>query len=70
MQKCRKCKEKFPSDLVQPMCVNGKYIDVCGVCALETVREAHGIPDYTFTEGGMAEDLYMRTKTYKEKRGG
>lgn len=67
--KCKRCKQKLPDDLVQPMCVNGDYINVCGVCALEVTREVHGIPEYEFRPDSMAEDIYLRTKKYKEKHG-
>ena len=63
--KCSECQQKFPNDLVQPMCVNGDYISVCGVCALEIIRELHGIPSYEFCKGSIARDIYDKTKQIK-----
>jgi hypothetical protein len=68
MLKCSKCKEKLPDDLVQPMFVINTYINVCGVCALEIVRETHNIPSYQFSRGSIARETYERTKAYKGKR--
>ncbi len=70
MPKCSQCKQKFPDDLVQPMCVDGDYINVCGVCALNVVREVHGVPDYEFPEDSVARYTYDRTKAIKDKRNG
>jgi len=67
---CSKCEEKLPDDLVQPLCVNGAYRNVCGVCALETIKELHNIPSYQFTAGSIAREVYNKTKAYKEKRDG
>ncbi len=64
---CSECKKAFPDDLVQPMCVNGDYIDVCGICALQVTREVHGIPDYEFSPGSMAAEIYNQTKAYDDK---
>lgn len=67
MAKCSECKENFPLELVQPICVDGAYAPVCGVCALEIVRRVHGIPTYMFS-GEVARDIYERTKAIKDSR--
>lgn len=68
--KCSKCLDNFPDDLVQPMAVGTpeglKYLDLCGVCALEKMRQVHGNPTLMFN-GPMAKDIYHRSKAHKEK---
>lgn len=64
--KCHDCKDDMPDDLVQEICLNGKYRSVCGVCALKAVRLLHGMPNYMFG-GEMAKSIYDRSVAWKKK---
>ena len=62
--KCSNCKRNFPSELVQPMFIDGGYMSVCGVCALEIRNEAFGLPEGTPFGGEMAQEIYEETLEY------
>lgn len=68
MLQCSDCGETFSDDLVQPLCINGDYVRVCGVCALEVIKELHNIPSYQFAPGSTARNVYDRTKAYKREK--
>ncbi len=65
--KCQKCKEDFPGDCVSEMCINGRYINVCGVCALEIIRHEHRMPNYMFN-GPQAKAIYDRALAAKKRK--
>lgn len=57
--KCPQCKFKYQSpELIQPMFVNGKYIDMCPICALKLRNETAGLPADTPFTGTRASELY------------
>lgn len=68
MLQCRKCKEKLPDDLVQPLFIDSECVSVCGICALAVIRELHNIPSYKFTPGSIARDVYDRAVAYKHEK--
>jgi hypothetical protein len=68
MLQCSDCGETFPDDLVQPLNINGYYVSVCGVCALDVIKELHNIPSYQFTPGSVARDVYDRAFAYKYEK--
>lgn len=57
-RKCPKCKRKFSEHLIQPMFVNGGYLDLCPLCALELRNTIHGLPLDTPFQGEIAQELY------------
>jgi hypothetical protein len=63
---CTKCQDDMPDDVCNSLCVNGEYRMVCAVCALEIIRETHGMPAYEF-HGPQAQAMYQRAKEFKER---
>jgi hypothetical protein len=63
--KCSECKFAFPNELVNPVVVNSMKKNVCGVCALNIIRKAHANPNYQFSDGGRAKDIYDATVQYR-----
>lgn len=51
--KCMKLRLK-----VAAMYINGKYIKVCPVCALELRNKTHGLPSGTKFSGAIAQRYY------------
>lgn len=39
---CTRCRLPYPAELVTATCVNGAYVNVCGICALDISNELHG----------------------------
>lgn len=68
--KCSECGLQFPDELITTMCINGRYQDVCGVCALKITRRVHRQPNYQFGEDSQARILYLMAKAHNEKRKG
>ena len=56
--KCNKCKHNFSDHLIQPLCINGKYIKTCPICALKTRNKEMGLPMNTLFSGEQAQLLY------------
>lgn len=56
---CGSCEISYPPDCVSLLCVNGKYYEVCAICALVHRNEAHGAPKMPF-KGEMAAAMYER----------
>jgi len=46
------------------MFIDGGYMSVCGVCALEIRNEAFGLPEGTPFGGEMAQEIYEETLEY------
>jgi ferredoxin len=67
MKKCKECKKKFPSHLVQPYTgvTNGQSfcIDVCPLCALEIRNKQHGLNETKF-QGEMANLLLHEAREF------
>lgn len=57
-RKCPKCKREFSEHIIQPLFINGGYLDVCAICALEIVNTTCGLPLDTPFQGTMAKQLY------------
>jgi hypothetical protein len=66
--KCVHCRKDYPSHLVQPMCINGDYLNVCGICALEIRNKMMGLPESMPFGGEMANDIYEETLEYNAER--
>jgi hypothetical protein len=65
---CPECKEDYPAHLVQEINVNGIYKHVCGICALEVIRNVHHQPDYEFRPFTTACHIYEQCLTVRQKR--
>lgn len=46
-------------DLVASMCVNGKYISACPLCALRIRNEIHGMGTEPF-QGEIAREMFLK----------
>ncbi len=58
MKACELCPNEYPDHLVQPMCIQGKYVIVCPLCALIIRNNIHGLPATTPFQGEQAKRDY------------
>lgn len=56
---CTSCFTEYPEELVTQMFVNGGYVKVCGICALQISNEVHGTKRRKF-DGEQAEQMRQR----------
>jgi uncharacterized protein CbrC (UPF0167 family) len=69
MDKCSKCKVKYPEGYTAPMFTNeGIQKDLCGICALEESNAALGIKRKSFS-GETAEAMRIDAIEYRNKIG-
>ena len=66
MNGCTRCRLPYPAELVTAMNVNGRYVNVCGICALEISNELHGDNRKAFN-GEMAELFRLDAVEWRQK---
>lgn len=57
-KRCPKCRRNFSVQLIQPIFVDGKYFNVCPLCALEIRNILAHLPMDTPFQGTEAKKLY------------
>lgn len=66
-KKCPDCNITYPTELIQPMFIDGGYHDKCPICALLKLNEFAGRPRHAPFQGEMAENLFTQTMEYLQK---
>lgn len=71
MKRCQKCRNQYEDRLVNEMSIDPPEVRVklCGVCALNAMRKAHGNRSLVFHPGSMADAIYMETVRVNKNRG-
>ncbi len=67
LKECPKCGRPFPEHLIQQMMIDGAYLLVCPLCALEITNEVHGLPPGTLFRGEQAKQNYDEALQYLYK---
>lgn len=70
MTKCQICKSKMPTELFQPLFMNGEYITgLCPICVMAVRNKAIGFPLDTPPQGEIASDLVEEAWQYYKPKG-
>jgi len=74
MRQCEICKVQFPDDLILPMIMSNEDGEAeskqaCGICALRTRNEIHGLPLDTPFTGKNAHRLFERAVNFRVAEG-
>jgi hypothetical protein len=69
MQKCPHCGVEYPPEILSPVvATGGATAEICGICALAMINQAHGIRRRKF-DGPVAERLRQAALAWRQKLG-
>lgn len=61
------CKQAYPGEILTPLYIDGSHVpDVCGICALERIRRAHGVEQHSFRANSLAEAYRLAAVAWRE----
>lgn len=66
-KECPVCHIEYPSELIQPMFIDGGYHDKCPICALLKRNEFAALPKHEPFQGEQAEYLFESAMEYLNK---
>jgi hypothetical protein len=67
--RCRHCGVDYPEEILNPIVsTNGTTANICGICALEIINQAHGSRRKKF-HGEIAEAMRQAALAHRRKLG-